>query len=182
MDVIKIIEKYYEPDSRAYYFLVQHSKLVAQKALKIAERVSYLNPDLKFIAEAAMLHDIGIFMTYAPKIGCYGYYPYICHGFLGREILEAEGLYSHALVCERHVGVGLNVKDIENNNFPIPKREMIPISIEEKIICFADKFYSKDDNSLIHEKPIWKIREIIARFGEDKLKQFDDWLVLFKEI
>ena len=182
LNVIKLIEKFYDPDSKAYYYLVQHGKLVAHKALKIAQRVSHLNPDLKFIEEAALLHDIGIFMTHAPKIGCYGFHPYICHGYLGREILEKEGLYKHALICERHVGVGLTVKDIENNNFPIPVRDMVPLSLEEKIICFADNFFSKDEHSLSHEKPVWKIREIVSSFGKDKLKQFDEWLILFKEI
>ncbi|MDI6801438.1 MAG: HDIG domain-containing protein [Thermodesulfovibrionales bacterium] len=181
MDVISIIEKYYESDSKAYHFLIHHSKLVVRKALQVAERVMELNPNIKFIEEAALLHDIGIFMTYSPKIGCYGYHPYISHGYLGREILEREGLPEHALVCERHVGVGLTVEDIENNKFPLPKRHMIPLSLEEKIICFADKFYSKDENSLTAEKPVWKIRELICRFGDDKLKQFDELLILFKE-
>lgn len=181
MDVIKIIEKYYEPDSKAYYFLIHHSKLVAKKALQVAERVKELNPNFKFIEEAAMLHDIGIFMTHAPKIGCYGFHPYISHGYLGRGILEKEGLPKHGLICERHVGIGLTVDDTESNKFPLPKREMLPLTLEEKIICFADKFYSKKENSLTNEKSASEIREIIAKFGDDKLKQFDEWLVIFKE-
>ncbi|GER94798.1 phosphohydrolase [hot springs metagenome] len=181
MDVLKIIEKYYEPDSKAYHFLVHHGMLVAKKALQVAERVIDLNPDIKFIEEASILHDIGIFMTYAPKIGCFGYHPYICHGYLGREILEREGFPRHAIVCETHVGVGLTVKDIEMNNLPLPKRDMTPKTLEEKIICFADKFYSKKQNSLGKEKSVSEIREIIAKFGGDKLKQFDEWLIFFKE-
>lgn len=181
MDVLKIIEKYYEPSSKAYHFLVHHGMLVAKKALQVAERVKDLNPDTKFIEEASILHDIGIFMTYAPKIGCFGYEPYICHGYRGREILEKEGLPRHAIVCETHVGVGLTVKDIETNNWPLPKRDMTPKTLEEEIICFADKFFSKTENSLGSEKSVPKIREIIAKFGEDKLKQFDKWLKFFKE-
>ena len=181
MDIIKIMEKYYEPDSTAYNFLIHHSKLVAHKALQVAERVKELNPDFKFIEEASMLHDIGIFMTHAPKIGCYGFHPYISHGYLGREILEKVGLPMHALVCERHVGTGLTIDDIEANKFPLPKRDMLPISLEEKIICFADKFYSKKEGSLANEKPVPEIREIIAKFSDDKLKQFDEWLIFFKE-
>ncbi|HAK89623.1 MAG: phosphohydrolase [Nitrospirae bacterium GWC2_46_6] len=181
MNAVKIIEKYYEPDSTAYHFLIHHSKLVAHKALQTAERVKELNPDFKFIEEASMLHDIGIFMTHAPKIGCYGFHPYISHGYLGKEILEKEGLPIHALVCERHVGTGLTIADIEANGFPLPKRDMLPISIEEKIICFADKFYSKREDSLTTEKSVSEIREIIVKFGDNKLKQFDEWLKFFKE-
>ncbi len=180
MEPIKIIEKYYKPEAEAYRFLVQHSRMVAKKALEVADRVKHLHPDIKFIEEAAMLHDIGIFLTNAPQLGCYGNKPYICHGYLGREILEKEGYAKHAIVCETHVGVGLSIKDIEKNNFPIPKREMMPTTIEEKIICFADKFFSKD-NEPLKEKPIQKIREFIGKFGEDKLRQFDEWIIFFKE-
>jgi len=181
MDVIKLIEKYYGPDSKAYYFLIHHSRLVAHKALQVAERVKELGPDLKFIEEAAMLHDIGIFMTHDPGLGCYGFHTYISHGYLGREILEKEGLPLHALVCERHVGVGLTIADIENNKLPLPVRDMLPVTLEEKIICFADKFYSKKEHSLTVEKPVNKIRTLVSNFGEDKLKVFDEWLKLFKE-
>jgi uncharacterized protein len=180
-DVIKLIEKYYEPDSKAHHFVLHHGRLVAHKALQVAQRIKELNPDLKFIEEASMLHDIGIFMTHAPKIGCYGFHPYISHGWLGREILEKEGLPLHGLVCERHVGTGLTIEDIESNKFPLPKRDMRPQTLEEKIICFADKFYSKDEHSLEAEKPAWKIREILSIFGEDKARQFDEWMIFFRE-
>ncbi len=179
MDPVKIIKKYYDPDSRSYHFLIEHSRMVAKKALTIAERLRHLDPDLCFIQEAAILHDIGIFMTYEPGIGCYGDKTYICHGYLGREILEKEGFPGHSLVCERHVGVGLSRYEIEEKNLPLPKRDMLPVSIEEKIICFADKFFSKDKEFLLKEKPLARVRAGIAEFGEDKLRLFDEWLKVF---
>ncbi len=162
----------------AYSILVHHSRLVADKALKVAARVCTHHPDFCFIEEAAMLHDIGIFLTNAPHIGCYGNKPYICHGYLGREILDKEGLPGHAVVCERHVGAGLTVTDIETGNLPLPVRAMAPVTLEEKIICFADKFYSKN---IGNEKTISQIRKELKRYGESKLKQFDEWVVFFKE-
>lgn len=180
MDPLDVIEKYYDPESKAYHFLVHHSRLVAKKAFEIAERARDLNPDVKFIEEAAMLHDIGIFYTNAPKIGCYGYKDYICHGYLGRELLEKEGLPRHALVCERHVGVGITAEEITSNNLPLPKRDMLPLTIEEKIICLADKFYSKSEHDLMHEKPLEMVRRIVNSYGEGKLSIFDEWLDIFK--
>ena len=53
--------------------------------------VPELSPDIEFIRTAALLHDIGIFMTHAPKFGCFGDHPYLAHGYLGRELLEREG-------------------------------------------------------------------------------------------
>lgn len=128
-----------------------------------------------------MLHDIGIFLTNAPHIGCYGDKPYICHGYLGRELLEKEGLPGHAIVCERHVGAGLTVSDIETGKLPLPLRDMSPVTLEEKIICFADKFYSKVKDNTGNKKAILQIRKELGRYGQSKLQQFDEWLVFFKE-
>ena len=174
-----ILKKYYNPESRAFYIIMQHSSVVTKKALKIARGLKHLHPDSTFIHEAAMLHDIGMFLTRAPQIGCYGNCPYICHGYLGREILEKEGLLEYALVCERHVGVGITARDIEEKSLPLPKRDMVPITIEEQIICFADKFFSKVSGSLIQERPLKSIRETIAEYGTEKLERFDEWVKIF---
>lgn len=181
MDPISIIEKYYERESESYFFLVEHGKAVARKALEVAGRLKDLNPDLQFIEEASLLHDIGILYTNLPKIGCLGSHPYISHGYLGREILEREGLPIHALVCERHVGIGLTIEEIELNGFPLPRRDMMPRTLEEKIICFADKFYSKDRRTLTSSRSVGKVREMVMKYGESKLNQFDEWIILFKE-
>ena len=65
--------------------------------------------------------------------------PYIAHGYLGAEILRAEGFPQHALVCERHTGAGLSLHEIIDRQLPIPHREMLPVTMEEQLICFADK-------------------------------------------
>lgn len=179
MDPIRIIEKYYPHGSKAYHRLIQHSRMVAEKASQIAEQLRYPGIDLNFIQEAAMLHDIGILFTHEPAIGCYGGKSYICHGYLGRELIEHEGFPDHALVCERHVGVGITRKEIEEKKLPVPLRNMIPVTIEEQIICYADKFFSKDTEFLLKEKPLEKIRHGIAKYGEDKLKRFDGWVKIF---
>ncbi len=181
MDALKTLEKFYEPGSLAHGLLVAHSEKIAEKALQTAARFtekSGVLADADFIREAAMLHDIGIFLTNAPKIGCFGDKPYICHGYLGREILEKEGLPRHALVAERHVGTGLTVNDIREKKLPIPERDMTPRSIEEIIVCFADKFYSKGKDPL-REKPVEEVRASIGRYGEEKLRIFDGWLKMF---
>jgi len=176
MDPLEIIGKYYDPGAKAHYFLVHHGKVVAQKARELALRAGHLHPDLQFIEEAAMLHDIGILYTDAPKLGCFGYKEYLCHGYLGRELLEKEGYPRHALVCERHVGVGILAEEIRRNNLPLPVRDMVPLTIEEKIVCLADKFYSKSEHDLMHEKPLAKVRTIVEGYGADKLRLFDEWM------
>jgi hypothetical protein len=52
-----------------------------------------------------------------------------------------------ALVCERHIGVGISIAEIQHHNLPLPSRDMIPVSIEEQLICYSDKFFSKNGNA-----------------------------------
>ncbi len=173
-----LLLKYYLYDSKAYNILLNHSEAVAEQAIQIAINHPELNADINFIKEAAMLHDIGIFLTNAPELGCTGEYPYICHGYLGRQLIEEEGLPKHALVCERHTGTGISREEILSNNLPLPHRDMIPQTIEEKIICFADKFYSKNRESK-QPKTLKQVRKSLAKHGDNQVKRFDEWCRLF---
>lgn len=177
MNPLDIIQKYYPTSSEAYNILTVHSRSVSDKALAIAKDHPEMKLDLQFIEEAAMLHDIGIFKCDAPGIDCHGTYPYICHGYLGGELMKAEGFQRHALVCERHTGTGLSLKMIEEQNLPVPHHDMCPVSLEEQVICFADKFYSK--THLDKEKPIDKVRKSLSKYGEETIVRFDFWCKLF---
>lgn len=177
MNTLDIIEQCYKKDSDLYKILIDHSTDVMNKALSIADKHPELNIDREFVAEAAMLHDIGIFLTNAPEIQCFGIAPYICHGYLGRELLDSFGYPRHALVCERHTGTGLTVEDIELQSLPLPHRDMCPVSIEEQVICFADCFFSK--TRLGTEKSVDKVRQSLSKFGERSVKKFDEWCIDF---
>lgn len=179
-DPLKIIGRVYDRHSTAYRILVAHGRLVAEKAAAAAARVSHLNPDLRLLTEAAMLHDIGMIFTDSPKIGCHGQHPYICHGVLGRELLERFDLPRHALICERHVGLGVSREDIRRQQLPLPDRDMRPQSIEEQIICYADKFFSKNGRSAGKEKPIEEILRSLRKYGEEKVRRFQSWAALFE--
>ncbi|MDZ7364094.1 MAG: HD domain-containing protein [candidate division KSB1 bacterium] len=178
MNPFLIIHKYYDPQTELYRILVTHSVLVTKKALDLAANFQARQPqtavDVNFIYEAAMLHDIGIFRCEAPEIFCAGREPYICHGVIGREILESEGLPRHALVCERHTGAGLSQQDVIRQKLPMPLRDYLPISLEEKIICFADRFYSKTPHKLFREKKLRKIHQKMRNWGPEILARFEN--------
>ena len=126
MNALNIIDKYYPEENELKRILLTHSRSVADKALWIADKHPELNLDKAFLEEAAMLHDIGIFLTDAPGIFCFGDKPYICHGYLGADLLREEGFPRHALVCERHTGAGISAESIIKQDLPIPHREMLP--------------------------------------------------------
>lgn len=177
MKPLDIIAKYYPEDSEGYRILVTHSRSVADKALMLARLHPELNLDLAFIEEAAMLHDIGIYLCNAPEIGCHGDAEYICHGYLGSELMRKEGYQRHALVCERHTGTGISLEMIKERNLPLPHRDMMPVSLEEQLICFADKFYSK--TKLTKEKSVDKVKQGLSKYGNDTVERFDNWCKLF---
>ena len=57
------------------------------------------------------------------------------------------------------------MQDIVDQQLPVPHREMLPITLEEQLICFADKFFSK--THLDEEKSVEKARHSIAKYGEE---------------
>lgn len=176
MNVIEIINKYY-PQGRQRDILVIHSKSVAHKALQISANHPELQLDDLFIEEAAMLHDIGIFLTHAPGINCFGAEPYLSHGYLGADLMRSEGYPKHALVCERHTGAGIALVDIESKFLKLPKRDLLPVSLEEQVICFADKFFSK--THLYTEKSLDDARRSVAKYGDESVKRFNSWCEIF---
>lgn len=177
-DYNALLKKYTSGNPELLALLTAHSEAVARKALELADRHPELKLDRRFILEAAMLHDIGVGECDAPSIHCHGKAPYICHGILGAAILRSEGLERHARVAERHTGAGITRAYIEAQNLPLPPRDYIPETLEERLICYADKFFSKSRKP-DEEKPIEKIRAQMAAFGNDTLARFDAMHTLF---
>ena len=179
IDYFKIIHKYIKPDSKTYPRLIIHSTLVTQKALLIAKKQKLSKNSLNFIEEAAMLHDIGIVKVKDTDLDCSGHLPYICHIIEGAKILRKEGLPRHARVAETHTGVGIFREDIMENNLPLPEKNYIPETIEEKIISYSDLFFSKNSDEIWKEKSISKVKSQIVKHGERHLKVLEKWIEKF---
>jgi len=170
----RLIEKWYGSHPTARRYLLMHSRAVADFALRIADR-SELVLDRTFIEEAALLHDVGIIGTDAPDIGCHGTEPYIAHGIIGARMLAGEGLARHARVCECHVGLGLFAQDIEEQRLPLPCRDMVPATHEERIVCLADKFFSKGAPDLRVPLSMAEVRRRAAAWGQRSRDTLEAW-------
>jgi uncharacterized protein len=119
--------------------VLQHSKTVQKVALEIAKNVKKKKIDIEFLKIACILHDIGRFEC--PPEGCSAR-----HGVVGASILKKEGLDSrYQRACSTHLGAGISKEEIKKRKLPIPLRNYIPRSAEEKILCYADKrvWYSR---------------------------------------
>ena len=178
MDIQQIIDKYYPEDNQLRHILLTHSRSVAEKALAIAAKHPELKLDTQFVGEAAMLHDIGVFLCDAPGIECHGTEPYIRHGVLGAELLRNEGLPRHARVCERHTGAGITLSEIRQQHLPLEERDYLPETLEEKLICYADKFFSK--TKLDREKTLEQAVNSLRKFGDEGVDRFKKWAEMFE--
>ena len=144
----KLYRELYKDNPELLRIVFIHSRQVAKKALKIAEEKKLpLNKDE--ICRAAMLHDIGVIKCNAKDIHAFGPLPYLCHGIEGEKILKDNDLAEYASICTRHTGAGITASEIEEKNLPLPKKDMLPNTLLEKLICYADKFFSKSKIHLI---------------------------------
>ncbi|MDO5561157.1 MAG: HDIG domain-containing protein [bacterium] len=181
LDYFAIINKYYQPGTRTYKIFTVHAILVTNKALKIARRLNLSAQEQEFIEEAAMLHDIGVFKVNSAKMDCVGDLPYIAHGVAGAEILRQENLPQHAQVAERHVGVGLTKKEISARQLPLPTQDFLPETQAEKIITYADLFFSKREATLWKEDTPEEIEAELNGFGPEQTATFRAWRTEFGE-
>lgn len=175
--VTTLYDKYYAGNEPLRDILSVHSRSVAEMALDVARRHPELGVNEVFLYEAAMLHDIGIFKCDAPGICCHGTAPYICHGILGAELLRAEGLPQHARVAERHTGTGITLQAIVRQQLPLPQRDYSPESIEEQLICYADKYFSKTHLERVRTPE--QVLKSLEKFGSESVERMQQWMVLF---
>lgn len=201
MDYLALLYRYYPEDNALRRMLLHHSRQVCTRALQIVDRHPELGANRALVEAGAMLHDIGIFRTDAPGIHCHGTAHYLLHGIIGAQLLrkeaellrqkaEHEGSTSSlqeedtsfyealARICERHTGTGLTRQVIAQRGLPMPDQDLLPETIEEQIICYADKFYSK--SHLERERSIAQTIASLEKFGDAGVEKFRCWTELFE--
>jgi uncharacterized protein len=178
MDYQAIIDKYYTADDDLRRLLLLHSRQVADRCLLVARQHRELPLDVQFLEEAAMLHDIGIRWCHAPSICCEGEEPYIRHGLIGGRLLRELGYERHARVCERHTGTGITKVQIERQQLPLPLADYIPETLEEQLVCYADKFYSKSRPERV--LTVVETAQSLEKFGHEGVEKFLAWSRLFE--
>lgn len=156
-------------DSPAVFELIgTHCKIVAEMTLFVCKNYACKNcdckssvcrnvSDSKVSAEnvnaalafaGALAHDIGAYelvrgegtdenpIRYEKN--------YVRHGILGYNLLKNAGFDEQiALFARNHTGVGLTKKAIEAQNIPIPSDDYVPVTREQQIVMFCDKFHTK---------------------------------------
>lgn len=173
MDKDKAIQllKKHSTDEESFKAVLAHSKAVQEKALKVAERIKARNPDIAidvdFIKSACILHDIGRFV-HPPGEGS------VKHGVAGAELLRSEGLDErYARVCERHLGAGIPADEVEKQGLPIPKKDYLPESVEERIIAYADNLTAGEGRAS-SEQAVKRFTDEIGEAAGSRVKKLHD--------
>lgn len=164
------IDRHYKPGPLRD-LLLKHSRSVAELALELAHRNRLALRDEDIVA-GAMLHDIGIIRTDADGIGCFGTEPYLRHGIIGAGMLREDGMPEWtARIAERHTGAGLTAGDIRERNLPLPAAGLLPETLLERLICYADKFYSKSGS--LERKSMERVEAGMKRFSAGSYSRFE---------
>ncbi len=161
---IELLRKENTPEN-----VIEHSKAVCRKAMKIA--ANFDNADTDLIRKGALLHDIGRSRTHG-----------ITHAIEGVEIAKEYGYSEDVLnIIERHIGAGITAE--EAVKLGLPEKSYLPQTLEEKIVAHADNLISGSeevDIDFVIEK--WKRR---IDDPDDNIKRLielnDELITVFEE-
>jgi len=109
--------------------IIRHCATVASVASIIASALKQRGKeiDVQATVAGALLHDIGRSRVQTVR-----------HGLEGSELLEADGVDEAIVqIVRRHVGAGLSPE--EAKRLGLPGLDYIPRTLEERVVCFADK-------------------------------------------
>jgi len=115
-------------------YIVKHCQAVAMAAKMMADEFERRGGaiDKKAVTAGALLHDLGRSKTQTVR-----------HGVEGAEILQMEGVDMKVVeMVRRHIGAGIAPE--EAKKLGLPEFDYIPRTIEERIVCFADKMVDAD--------------------------------------
>jgi uncharacterized protein len=130
IDIYKLHKKY-SNEKKILEIVWTHSLIVKDIALQIAsnlEKKYKIKVNKKLLVQGSLVHDIGCYDCLGNNF-CFGK-NYITHGEIGYKIL-LENKYPESIARFSLVHIGVGVED------------MIPITLEEEIVAYADNFHSK---------------------------------------
>jgi uncharacterized protein len=109
--------------------VIRHCETAAKLAVDIAEEIKKngLRVDVELVEIGALLHDIGRSETHG-----------VDHGLAGAKIAESMCMPEPVVsIIKRHIGGGISGKEAKRLGWP--DDIYVPQTLEEKIVCYADK-------------------------------------------
>jgi uncharacterized protein len=109
--------------------VIRHVEAVSALAVEIAEacRKKGYDVDVHLVEIGGFLHDIGRAKTHS-----------VHHAVLGADIARSLGLPEPVIsIIKRHVGGGITAREARKLGWP--RDIYVPLTLEEKIVSYADK-------------------------------------------
>lgn len=168
---IQALHQKYAPSRVVYDLVFTHCLIVRDIAQQLIA-ANHLDVDDELVETGCLLHDVGVYPLFDADGSLRADEAYISHGIKGEAILKQEGLSENVWrIASHHTGVGLKREDIEKQKLPLPPADYLAESDEERLVMYADKFHSKTTPP--HFNSYQWYRQEVARFGDDKVAQFD---------
>ena len=128
-DALALHKKYGSSDR-----IIRHCQTVARVAKALTDEFERrgVAVDTRAVVAAALLHDIGRSRVQT-----------VMHGLEGSEMIGREGVDRKVVeIVRKHVGAGISVEDARS--LGLPDLDYIPRTLEERLVCFADKMVDSD--------------------------------------
>lgn len=173
---IRGLHERYAPSAEAFDLVFTHCEIVWSVAEQLISSAS-LDVDAELVRAGCLLHDIGVYRLYDAD-GRLDQENYVRHGLLGHELLVGEGFPEELCrFCSCHTGVGLTRLDVERQGLPLPPADYLAVSVEERLVMYADKFHSKTTPPKFVTAASYAA--YVSRFGEDKAAAFEGMRGMF---
>lgn len=152
--------------------VISHCEAVTELALEMANAIKRkgLKVDSELVEAGALLHDIGRSKTHT-----------VHHAVVGAEIAKTAGLPERVIaIIKRHVGGGITASEAKKLGWP--EDVYVPVTLEEKIVSYADKLIENNRRAPIEvtigklskelkneaAERVWKLYEEITKLiGDD---------------
>ncbi|MFJ5776916.1 HD domain-containing protein [Streptomyces sp. NPDC093094] len=168
-DDIRSLHAKYAPTQEAFDLVHTHCEIVWGIARNLIDRAA-LAVDADLVRTGCLLHDIGVYGLYDAR-GRLDHGTYVRHGVLGHSLLRREGFPERVCrFCSCHTGVGLTEQDVVAQGLPLPPRDYLAETVEERLVMYADKFHTKTTPPAFVSASSYARH--IARFGTEKAEAF----------
>jgi uncharacterized protein len=143
--------------------VIAHCESVAKLAVKTAQicKKKGLKVNVELVEIGAILHDLGRSKTHS-----------VNHVVAGAEIAKLQGLPKPVIaIIERHLGGGIT--DVEAKKLEWPEGNYFPVTLEEKIVSYADKLIETSERVPI-ELTINRLREEKLDTAAERVRKIYD--------
>jgi uncharacterized protein len=141
-EVEKLHRRYAQNDV-VFNLVYGHCQIVAEIAKWCVEQ-NQLEVNREILEAGCLLHDIGTYALFDAKGLNDNQHNYKQHAILSAALVLEEGFDIRiADMVRTHVLMGLTKEEVITNNFGIPQKDYLPATLEARLLCYADRFHSK---------------------------------------